>query len=374
MNATGPGQADVTVSVAMITYNHEAFIAQAIEGVLMQQTDFTFELIVGEDCSTDGTRPVVQAYGERYPERIRLLLPENNRGADANFNATWNACCGNYVALCEGDDCWTDPLKLQKQVEFLEAHRECSICFHDVMVVYEDQQRLSHRFCAPDQKEISTLEDLLVRNFISTPSVMYRHGSIGAFPDWYHKLAVGDWPLHLLNAQHGCIGFINEVMAVYRVHAGGNWSGREAPTKFRQLLPMYGHFYNHLDEAHRPAVRLAASKAIADGAAAIYNAGEADGLAPSLDYVRTALDSAASAGYADASFVRVTWARSYEALGFTAYRKRDMRLTRYCFVRALAFEPALAKNRGILALWFEACFGERASTIRKNLRLRSLRE
>ena len=84
MNAASPGQTDVKVSVAMITYNHERFIAQAIEGVLMQQTDFKVELVIGEDCSTDGTRAIVRRYGERYPEQIRLLLPERNLGAYAN--------------------------------------------------------------------------------------------------------------------------------------------------------------------------------------------------------------------------------------------------------------------------------------------------
>ena len=138
MNAASAGQADVKVSVHMITYNHERFIAQAIEGVLMQQTDFAVELVIGEDCSTDGTRAIVRRYGERYPERIRLLLQERNLGARANALATLNACRGQYIALCEGDDYWTDPTKLQKQVDFLESHPECSLCFHRVLVVYED--------------------------------------------------------------------------------------------------------------------------------------------------------------------------------------------------------------------------------------------
>lgn len=373
MNAASPGPTDVKVSVAMITYNHERFIAEAIEGVLMQQTDFAVELIIGEDCSTDGTRVIVRRYGERYPERVRLLLPERNLGAHANSIAVGKACRGEYIAICEGDDYWTDSLKLQKQVDFLEAHPECSICFHDVLVVYEDQQRVSHCQCSPDQKEISTLDDLLVQNFIPTPSVLYRRGLFGELPDWFRELATGDWPLHILNAQHGHIGYINEVMAVYRVHAGGVWSRRDPVTKIKQMLPLYGHLYNYLNEAHRPAVRLVASKAIAAGAAALYLASETDGLESSLNFVRTGLDSGAGAGYADPYFMRVTWARSYEALGFVAYWKRDMQITRYCFTRALALEPALARNKGILSLWFEACFGERASAMRKSLTSRLLR-
>ena len=108
MNAVNPDANDIKVSVCMITYNHERFIAQAIESVLMQETDFRVELVIGEDCSTDGTRAIVREFGERFPERIRLLLPEHNLGMMPNFVATLSACRGQYVALLEGDDYWTD--------------------------------------------------------------------------------------------------------------------------------------------------------------------------------------------------------------------------------------------------------------------------
>lgn len=373
MNAASPGPADIKVSVAMITYNHERFIAQAIEGVLMQQTDFAVELVIGEDCSTDGTRAIVRRYGERYPERIRLLLPERNLGAHANAVATSNVCRGKYIALCEGDDYWTDLFKLQKQVDFLEAHPECAICFHNVTVVYADQRHGSHYFCPPDQKEISTLEDLLVSNFIPTCSVIYRRGLFGEIPSWFNELAITDWPLHVLNAQYGHIGYIDEVMAAFRLHAGGVWSWKDAVIKTKQMLPVYGYFYVYLDKAHRSAVRSGASNAIAAGTAAAYDADETASLASGLAFSRTALAAAVSDGYASRSFIRVTKARSYEALGFAAYRRQDLRTTRYCFARALALDPTLAENKGILSLGFEACFGERASMIRRDIMRRLLR-
>ena len=138
--------ADVKVSVAMITYNHERFIAQAIESVLMQQTDFAVELVIGEDCSTDGTREIVRAYGERYPERVHPLLHEHNLGLKGhnNFVATLKACRGQYIALLEGDDYWTDPHKLQKQVDFLDGHPEYVGCFHNAMEVFDDGIRESY--------------------------------------------------------------------------------------------------------------------------------------------------------------------------------------------------------------------------------------
>lgn len=208
------------VSVCMITYNHEKYIAQAIESVLMQETNFKYELVIGEDCSTDDTRYIVRAYGERYPEQIRLLLPERNQGMIANFVSTLNVCRGQYIALLEGDDYWTDPLKLQKQVDFLEEHKECVICFHDAKVIHEDGSKESHSYLPAGQKVISTLDDLLVSNFIPTCSVFFRNGLIKEFPEWYYELKMGDWPLHILNAKHGKIGYINNEMAVRRYSSG----------------------------------------------------------------------------------------------------------------------------------------------------------
>ncbi|MDQ3815609.1 MAG: glycosyltransferase family 2 protein, partial [Armatimonadota bacterium] len=127
------------VSIVMVTYNHEKYIAQAVESVLMQETNFDYELIIGEDCSQDKTRAIVMDFQRRFPERIRLLLPEKNLGGSGktNFLQTLAAAQGQYVALLEGDDYWTSPHKLQKQVDFLDSHPECAICFHKSNMLYE---------------------------------------------------------------------------------------------------------------------------------------------------------------------------------------------------------------------------------------------
>lgn len=124
------------VSVSMITFNQSLYVSQAIEGVLMQQTSFPFELIISDDCSTDGTREICQRYKESYPDRIKLLLPNKNLGISENFYTTMFATTGKYIAFCEGDDYWIDPRKLQKQTEYLESHS-------DVGCVYTDFNRLS---------------------------------------------------------------------------------------------------------------------------------------------------------------------------------------------------------------------------------------
>jgi len=118
------------LSIVTITYNHEPFIAKTIEGVLMQQVNFPIEFIIAEDCSTDGTRAICQQYADQYPELIRLITSESNVGAIANERRAMQAARGKYIAFCEGDDYWTDPLKLQKQVDFLESHPDYSVTFH----------------------------------------------------------------------------------------------------------------------------------------------------------------------------------------------------------------------------------------------------
>lgn len=209
------------VSVCMITYAHKEFVVQAIESVLAQQTSFDYELVIGEDCSQDGTREIVVEYQKKYPETIRLLLPRSNLGMIPNLIQTCNACTGQYVALCEGDDYWTSPQKLQKQVDFLDTNSDFAICFHNGVSVWENNGGSSELLCPSNQKKVSNLEDIICTNFIPTPTVMFRNRLFGEFPDWFHGLKFGDWPLHILNAQYGKIGYIDEQMAVYRVHERG---------------------------------------------------------------------------------------------------------------------------------------------------------
>jgi glycosyltransferase involved in cell wall biosynthesis len=243
------------VSVALLTYNHERYVAQAIESVLAQR-GVELELIVSEDCSTDGTRAIVDGYSARYPERIRVVSAEHNVGMTRAFARGIEAATGRYVALLDGDDYWTSPDKLRIQAEYLDAHPECAICFHNVTVVYEDGSVAPHPFHAPKPthylsrampKAISTLADVAPGNFMQTCSVMFRRGLFGAFPPWFTDLAVADWPLHVLNAEHGDIGYIDADMAVYRVHAGGVWSDAMARYRRRDVVDRLAALYGILD-------------------------------------------------------------------------------------------------------------------------------
>lgn len=251
------GGSGVKVSVLMITYNHEKYIAQALDSVLMQEVDFDYEIVIGEDCSTDGTREIVLAYKRRHPDRIRLLLPDGNLGMIGNFIETYRACTGELVAILEGDDFWTSKSKLQKQVDFLEMHPDAAICFTTTRVFYEEKDAPDYLF--PEAcKEFSDLEDLLLGNFMQTCSVMFRNRLFGEFPQWFLSGVIGDYPLHVLNAGHGSIGYLPEVMAAYRVHSAGVWSMQMEKNFTRNVLAgirMYREIDAYFEYRHHKTIR-----------------------------------------------------------------------------------------------------------------------
>lgn len=270
VNSTYPSASDLypKVSVVLLTYNHEKFIAQAIQSILMQETNFNYEITIIEDCSTDSTRDIIFDFQKRDPDKIRLVLAEENQ----NDNRAWGReilnARSSYIALLDGDDYWISPHKLQKQVDFLENHPECSICFHNVYVVYEDEDIEPHPFHMWKPiyhiskflpKSTSTLEDIVAGNFIQTCSVMFRARLFDEFPSWFYNFPIGDWPLHILNAEYGNIGYLDEMLGVYRVHSGGLWSGSMSANRrfddIEKMIYMYEMINCHLNFKYNEKIR-----------------------------------------------------------------------------------------------------------------------
>ena len=212
------------VSVAMITYNQEKYIKQAIDSVLEQQVDFDYEIIIGDDSSTDSTPDILKEYSKKY-NNIKVINRRRNIGAIPNFMQTFRQARGKYIALCEGDDFWTDPTKLQRQVDFLEENKDHALVFHPVKVFFENGKIEDSVF--PDYKIGFSEEALLKGNFIQTNSVMYRARKSSEYTNLPEDIIPGDWYLHLFHARFGKIGFIDKVMAAYRRHDGGIWWGDE---------------------------------------------------------------------------------------------------------------------------------------------------
>lgn len=213
------------VSVCMITYNHEKYIQQAIEGVLKQQTNFKVELIISNDKSKDATHIIIQDLIKKNGSEVEIIYYEQpqNLGMMANFIFTLKKCQGKFIALCEGDDYWIDSTKLQKQVDFMEAHPDFGICFHRVQLRDEHKDRLIEDHITREVLEVTGIEELARGNFMHTPSVMVRNDF--QVPEWFFLSPLGDWSFYMSLLRDRKIKKIDEVMGVYRLHVDGIWSG-----------------------------------------------------------------------------------------------------------------------------------------------------
>lgn len=232
----------IIVSVSCITFNHAPYIRACLDGFLMQKTSFIFEILIHDDCSTDETREIIEEYSKKYPDIIFPIFQTENqyskgvRGMMARFNFPRSR--GKYIALCEGDDYWSDPYKLQKQVDFLEANTDFSICFHNMKILNESNPSAIEFTNSKDQESVSSILDLASKgNFMFTASVVFKKPKDG-FPNWLTDLPIGDYAIHLFNAQFGKIKFLDQVMGVYRIHAGGVWGSFSKEKLYDRWIPM----------------------------------------------------------------------------------------------------------------------------------------
>ena len=217
-------------SVCIQAYNHEKTIKRCLDSILLQKTDFDYEILIGEDCSNDQTRSICAEYAQRYPSKIRLFLHDrsNNIKIDGrptgryNFIYNLNSCRGKYIALCDGDDFWINDQKLQLQVDFLRKNNEYSLTHHAVREIYEIDK--SHKDVFKKQYEVGEQTKELVKfNYIHTVSVVFTKEHL-KIPEWYLEIRQGDWPLWILLSREGKIKYFKELMACYRIHSGGIWS------------------------------------------------------------------------------------------------------------------------------------------------------
>lgn len=222
---------ELVVSIGVTAYNQEKYIKKNLDSLLMQKTNFKYEILINDDASTDNTAKIIKEYEEKYPDIIKPLYQKENQfsknlGISKNF--IFPRIKGKYFAICEGDDYWTDVNKLQKQVDFLEANPEFIGCYHPVKVIYENSNKKDEIF--PTKKMLAgkkyiTLNDLLDRNYIQTNSVIYRWPFHNIDTEEYfpENILPGDHYLHLVMAQKGNIAILTDIMAVYRKNEQGIW-------------------------------------------------------------------------------------------------------------------------------------------------------
>ena len=225
--------AAVDVSICIITYNQDKYMERTIESALMQQCNFSYEIIISDDCSTDSTKAIIARYAAQYPQLIKAYYAGNNLGMLRNWEKALKLCTGKYIALLEGDDFWNDPLKLQKQFDILEANPDCVISFTNASNLYESGEKGYERY-VDKPAGIYTTKDLLDYNFIPTCSVLMRNNiSDTFFHPAYFKSPFADWIIHILNSRFGKIHFLNQFTCTYQIHSMGVWGGIK---KEKQLL------------------------------------------------------------------------------------------------------------------------------------------
>lgn len=240
------------LSVSLVTYQHAETAGQAIDSALRQKTDFPVEIIVGDDASTDATQDVLKAYQAKYPDRISLILRKTNAGdfGLTNVIATMEAAKGEYIAFLDGDDYWTAPDKLQKQVEFLDAHPDCAICAHRVEHLRTDGVRILSPN-APNGTGTYATGALITRNFAPKISTVVRTSALAELPDWYRTstVASADWLFNVLVSRNGQVGFLDDVMAVHRIHQASVSAGYGPERMFADKLKVLARLREYVPQA-----------------------------------------------------------------------------------------------------------------------------
>ncbi len=265
------------VSVSCISFNHVRYIEKALDSFLMQETDFEFEILIHDDASTDGTEEIIKDYVRRFPDIIKPVFEKENqysRGI-SNISGVFNfpRAKGKYIAMCEGDDYWCDPYKLQKQYEIMEADESLSLCCHAAAIEYGGNAFKTEDSIRPYTKSgrIEPERFISRKSNIPTASMFFRAEYAKTLPKWYFDCPVGDIPLQLYMAANGGIYYIDEIMSVYRQDAVGSWQsgmdeGRADKVKekweahFKAINVMYDAFDKDTKGRWTEAVREAVNR------------------------------------------------------------------------------------------------------------------
>jgi glycosyltransferase involved in cell wall biosynthesis len=241
---------DVTnpaLSVMLVTYNHAKYVAEALESILMQRTDFDFEIVAIDDCSNDSTLSILKEY-EKKDARLRVLSAETNLGISRNYQRGFAACRGEYIAVLEGDDYWISPRKLQATLAFLNRNPHCSFCFHRVIRYEPHPETVAIYPIHWTAEQLLTASELASGNFIGGLSTcVYRREIIAGLKVQLWDLDIREWFFNIVVAEHGPIGYVPQILSVYRAHPGGISSMRPAAEIIPELIRLIGCYNEFLD-------------------------------------------------------------------------------------------------------------------------------
>lgn len=227
------------VSVSMITYNHEPYIAQAIESVLAQKTSFPFELVIGEDCSSDRTPEIVEHYRAQYPDVIRVLPNTERLGPNRNAARTFMACRGDYIAFLDGDDYWICEEKLEKQVKELEANQITAGVFVRTRVVTEDGAPTARVWPEDGSQTFWKLQELISWQPYHPSALLVRNPHWSSWPDWLRKVYNLDWSIGIEISKQGPLRYLDFIGSAYRITANGIWTSLNSPAQLEHRISTY---------------------------------------------------------------------------------------------------------------------------------------
>jgi glycosyltransferase involved in cell wall biosynthesis len=248
----------VLVSVVVTCFNYENFITQTLDSILMQHANFKVEILINDDASADKSALILQEYERNYPNLFKIIYQKENqysKGIKPWFDILFPQAKGKYIALCEGDDYWTDPFKLQKQVDFLENNTDVNICFHRASLLKNGIYSLHEIPDNIENETFSFIELLRHYNFITTASVLFRKPENFIIPSRFSNIPFGDLGLYqLITMDNKKIYCLNEVMSVYRIHDKGVWSGLSQLDAHTKYLAFYNNIYEGLNTAEKKVV------------------------------------------------------------------------------------------------------------------------
>lgn len=240
------------VSICCMTYNQEKYISDALNSFLMQKTDFSYEILIHDDASTDRTAEIIKEYESKYPDLIKPIYQKENQYSKGVKVGCLNMerVKGKYIAICEGDDFWTDPNKLQKQVDYMEKHPECSMCVHAAYRVSPEKIKIKSHVRPNRGNKVFTVEEVIQGGggLFATNSMLYPAVFSTNRPDFYENAPVGDYPLAVYLALKGTVYYIDEFMSAYRVGVKGSWTSRMSSASIERRVAHIDAISNMLDE------------------------------------------------------------------------------------------------------------------------------
>ncbi len=246
------------LSVTCMTYNQENYIADALDGILMQETDFPFEIIVHDDCSTDKTADIAVEYAEKYPTIIKLILHKENQYSQGikPTEASFKKALGKYIAMCDGDDYWVDPNKLQIQLDEMRKVENCQMSFHPAIDIWEDNSKKDGITTKQaDGNKLFSADEIVLGGggFCPTASLIFKKEAVVNLPEWYDKAPFGDYFLQIFGSLKGGALYIDRPMSVYRRNATGSWSSamldiKKKEKEFQKILEIYSEMDRYFNQ------------------------------------------------------------------------------------------------------------------------------